>query len=54
VHLEMMDRVLGTAAAETFETRHNHLAGGHIFGTVAHSLDLVGLCWWLVGNCVSC
>jgi len=44
--------VLGTAAGETFETRHNRLGGGHILATVAHNLDIVGLRWWLVGNCV--
>jgi len=46
VHLEMTARVLGTAAGETFETRHNRLGGGHIPATVAHNLDIVGLRWW--------
>jgi hypothetical protein len=47
--------LLGTAAGESFETRHNHLGGGHILATVAHNLDIVGLSWWLVVNCcVSC
>jgi len=55
VPLEMMALVLGTAAGEPFETRHNHLGGGHIFATVTHKLDIVGLCWWLVANCcLSC
>jgi len=54
VHLEMTGLALGTAAGEPFETRHNSLGGGHILATVAHNLDIVGLCWWLVGNCVSC
>jgi len=54
VHLEMTALVLGTAAGETFETRYNCLGGGHIFATVAHNLDIVGLRWWLVENCVSC
>ena len=55
MYLEMMALVLGTAAGETFETRHNHLGGGHILATVAHNLDIIGLRWWLVANCsVSC
>jgi len=54
VHLEMKVLVLGTAAGVTFETPHNRLGGGHILATVAHNLDIVGLRWWLVGNCVSC
>ena len=52
MHLEMTALVLGTAAGETFETRHNRLGGGHILATVAHKLDVFGLCWWLVANCV--
>ena len=55
VLLEMMARVLGTAAGETFETRHNHLGGGHILPTVAHNLGNIGLRWLLVANSsVSC
>jgi len=54
VHLEMTALVLGTAAGETFETRHNRLGGGYIPATVAYNLDIVGLRWWLVGNYVSC
>jgi hypothetical protein len=42
--------VLGTAAGETFETRHNRLCGDHILATVAHTLDIVGLRWWLVAH----
>jgi len=38
---------LETAAGETFETCHNHLGGGHILAMVAHTLDIVGLHWWL-------
>jgi hypothetical protein len=55
VHLEMTALLLGTAAGEIFQTCHNRLGGGHILATVVHNLDLVGLRWWLVGNCcVSC
>jgi len=46
--------VLGTAAGETMETRHNRLRGGHLLATVAHNMDIIGLCWWSVENCVSC
>jgi len=44
VHLEMTALVLGTAAGERFETRHNHLGGGHILATVAHNLHIAGFC----------
>jgi len=44
VHLEMTALVLGTAAVETFEPRHNRLGGGHILVMVAHNLDIVALC----------
>jgi len=55
VHLEMTALVLVTAAGATFETRHNHLGGGHILATVAHNLEIGGLRWCLVVNCcVSC
>jgi hypothetical protein len=54
VHLEMTALVLGTRAVETFDTGHNHLDGGHFLAAVAHNLDIIGLCWLLVGNCVSC
>jgi hypothetical protein len=46
---------LGTAAAEPSQTHHNHLGEGHILATVAHSLDIISLHWWLVVNCcLSC
>jgi len=54
VHLEMTALALRTAAGETFETRNNRLGGGHILAMVAHNLDIVGLPWWIVGNCVLC
>jgi len=55
VHLEMTAPVQGMAAGETFVTRHNHLSGCHILGTVAHILETIGLRYWLVANCcVSC
>jgi len=46
VHLEMTAYVLGTAEGGTFETHHNHLGAGHILATVAHNLDIIGLCCW--------
>jgi len=55
VHLETTALVLGTAAGEIFDTRHNRLGGGHLLATVAHNLGIVGLCGWLFANrCVSC
>ena len=54
VHLEMTALVLESAEGGTFETHHNHLGGGHILATVAHNFDILGLCWWLVANCMSC
>jgi len=53
-YLELPVRVLGTSAWETFETLHNLIGGGHILATVAHNVDIVGLCLWFVGNWVSC
>jgi len=49
-----MTLVLKTAEGGTFESRHNCLGGGHILATVAHNLDMLGLRWWLVANCVAC
>ena len=55
MHLEMMALDLGTAQGGTFETRHNHLGGGHIFVPVAYILEICGGRWWLVSHCcVSC
>jgi len=50
-HLEMTALVVGTDEGGTFETRHNHLGGGHIIATVAHNVEIFGLHWWLVPNC---
>jgi len=38
-----MALVLATAEGETFETCHHHLGAGHIFATVAHNLEILGL-----------
>jgi len=46
VHLEMTALVLETAEGGTFETRHNRLGACYILATVAHNLDIVGLCCW--------
>ena len=51
VHLVMMVLVLGTPEAGTFETSHNHIGGDHILATVAHNMEILGLCGWLVVNC---
>ena len=52
MNLEMTALVLIPTKGGTFETRLNHPAGVHILATVAHNLDVVGLRWWLVANCV--
>jgi hypothetical protein len=44
VHLEVTALVQGSATGGTFETRHTHLGAGHILATVAHNLDILGLC----------
>jgi len=44
VHVEMTALVLGTAEGGIFETRHNDLHSGHILATVAHNLEIIGLC----------
>ena len=54
VYLKMTALVLESAWGGTFETHHNHLRGGHIIATVAHSLDIFGSRCWLVANCVLC
>jgi hypothetical protein len=46
VRLEMTAFVLGTAEGGAFETRHTNLGAGHILATVAHILDILGLCRW--------
>jgi hypothetical protein len=53
VQLEMMALVGESVERRLFETHHNHLGAGHILATVAHDLDILGLHWWLVANCVS-
>jgi hypothetical protein len=45
VILEIVALVLATATMEIFKTCHNHLGGGHILGTVAHNLEIIGLPW---------
>lgn len=54
VHLEMRALVLESMEGGIFDTQHNHVGGGHILVTAAHSLNIVGLDWWLVANCVLC
>jgi len=54
VHLQKMAHVLGSAEGGTFETLHDHLGGGDILATVANNLNILGMHWWLVTNCVSC
>jgi len=46
VHMEMTSLVLETVDGGSFGTRHNHLGSGHILATVAHNLEIVGLCCW--------
>ena len=50
--LEMTAHDLEFEEGGTFETHHNHLGGGRILATVARNLDILGLRWWLVVNCV--
>jgi hypothetical protein len=52
VELGMTALVLESAEGGTFETCHNHLGAGHILATVANTLDIFRLRWWLVANCV--
>jgi hypothetical protein len=53
VYLEMTARVLRTAERGTFETCHNPLGAGHIFATVAHNLEILGLrCWYGCKLCI--
>jgi len=54
VHLAMTALVQESVKGGTFETLHNDLGGGHILANVAHNLDIIDLCWWLITNCVSC
>jgi len=44
----------GNCCWGTFKPHHNRLGGSHILASVAHILDIIGLHWWLVGNCVPC
>ena len=54
VHLEMTALALASTDGGTFETHHHHLGGGHILAPMAHHLEILGMCWWLFENCVSC
>jgi len=38
----------------SYESHHKHFCWGHIHATELHNLNIVGLRWWLVANCVSC
>jgi len=43
-----------TAVVGSFETCHNHLAGGHMLAFVSHNLEILGLSWCVVANCELC
>jgi hypothetical protein len=54
LHVEMTARALDSPEGGSSVAHHNHLGGGHNLATVAHNMDILGLGWWLVVNCVSC